>query len=102
MRGPAHVDIAVEEEERCSLGVLGRIEDYVAVLGVIACAGIGCGDFGWAAGDLRSSGDVECMQALVICAGCVLAHADGEERAVLSLFAVDYGRCGDSDLGRDL
>ncbi len=69
VRGPAHVDVAVEEEEGCSLGVLGGIEDYVAILGVVACAGIGCGDLGWAAGYFRAGGDVERVQALVVCTG---------------------------------
>jgi hypothetical protein len=42
------------------------------------------------------------MEALMIGAGGVLAHGDGEECAVCAVPAVDDGRGGDADLGRDL
>ena len=92
----------IHEQQAGALRILAGVEDNFSAGAVRAGAGISGGDLGGAAGELCASGDVEGVQALMICAGGILRHADDKDCAIRSGAAIDDRGGSDADLRRDL
>ena len=81
---------------------MSRVEGGRSIRRAVARARISRADLGGAAGNFGAGRKVERVQPLVVITLAVFAHANGEERAVRALVAVDHRSRGDANLRRDL
>ena len=81
---------------------MARIEDHIAVGGVIAGAGILGLDFDGAVSEFAAVGSIEGVQPLMVFGGAVFRHGHHVDGRVRVLGSIDDGCRGDSDLRVDV
>src|SRR6516162_1749864 len=89
-------------QEACSLGILTRVENHIAVLTVVASTWIPSLDLAGTAEEFRTSGNVNGMQALMVVAAGIPRHGHKVHCPIWAKRAVDHRCIRYADLGRYL
>src|SRR5580658_8453715 len=92
----------IQQQQPGPFFVLLRVKDDVPSLTVISRPRILGGDIDGPTELLCASGNVECMQALMVVRTGVLTHGDQIHRPMRSRRKINYGSRRDSDLRRNL